>query len=183
MPVKKPVINLDVEGDQATIGVYLTSKRAVKVRLATAEEIVFESEITLSPERTLREAICLPEGVLPHQLTLTVLSQDELLISYSPAEDGPSDIPEAATAARLPGEIDSNDELFLNGLHLEQYRHATYQPEPYYLEALRRDPNDSRCNNAMGLLLLRRGKFRRSRALFQSSRQEPDTAQSKPLQW
>ncbi|MCY3778934.1 MAG: tetratricopeptide repeat protein, partial [Chloroflexi bacterium] len=33
------------------------------------------------------------------------------------------------------------------------------QPEPYYLEALRRDPQDNRCNNAMGRLLLRRGKF------------------------
>ena len=180
---KEAVINLDVEGDQATIGVYLTSTRAVKVRLATAEEIVFESEITLSPETTLCETICLPEGVLPHQLTLTVLSQDELLISYSPAEDGPSEAPEAATAARLPGEIDSNDELFLNGTHLEQYRHATCQPEPYYLEALRRDPNDSRCNNAMGLLLLRRGKFAEAERLFQGSRQEPYTAQSQPLRW
>ncbi len=57
-------------------------------------------------------------------------------------------------------------ELFLNGLHLEQYRHATYSPEPYYLEALRRDPGDSRCNNAMGLLLYRRGKFAEAETYF-----------------
>ena len=166
---KEAVINLDVEGDQATIGVYLTSTRAVKVRLATAEEIVFESEITLSPETTLCETICLPEGVLPHQLTLTVLWQDEVLITYSPAEDGSSEAPTPATAARPPGEIASNDELFLNGTHLEQYRHATCQPEPYYLEALRRDPNDSRCNNAMGLLLLRRGKFAEAERYFRAA--------------
>ena len=47
----------------------------------------------------------------------------------------------------------------MHGLHLEQYRHATYRPEAYYQEALRRDPLDSRCQNALGRLLLRRGQF------------------------
>ena len=71
--------------------------------------------------------------------------------------------------ARPPEEIESIEELFLNGLHLEQYRHATYAPEPYYLEALRRDPGDSRCNNAMGLLLYRRGKFAEAEAYFRKA--------------
>ena len=57
----------------------------------------------------------------------------------------------------------------MNGLHLEQYRHATYPPEPYYFEALRRDPADSRCNNALGLLLLRRGKFAEAEAYFRAA--------------
>jgi tetratricopeptide (TPR) repeat protein len=51
-------------------------------------------------------------------------------------------------------------------MHLEQYRHATYHPEDYYMEALRRDPHDSRCNNAMGLLLLRRGDFAAAEQFF-----------------
>ena len=52
---------------------------------------------------------------------------------------------------------------------MEQYRHATYAPEPYYLEALRRDPGDSRCNNAMGLLLYRRGKFAEAEVYFRKA--------------
>jgi tetratricopeptide (TPR) repeat protein len=78
-------------------------------------------------------------------------------------------MPDPATPAKRPHEIVSSDELFLNGQHLEQYRHATYQPEPYYLEALRRDPLDSRCNNAMGLLLYRRGKFAEAETYFRSA--------------
>ncbi|WP_197513065.1 hypothetical protein [Tessaracoccus coleopterorum] len=35
-------------------------------------------------------------------------------------------------------------------MHLEQYRHATRSPEPYWEEALRRDPGDTRTNTAMG---------------------------------
>lgn len=33
-----------------------------------------------------------------------------------------------------------NEELYLAALHIEQYRHATYLPDPYYLEALKRAP-------------------------------------------
>jgi tetratricopeptide (TPR) repeat protein len=78
---------------------------------------------------------------------------------YAPPKPTLQDIPAAATPAKPPAEIGSTDELFLNGLHLEQYRHATFKPEDYYLEALRRDPHDGRCNNAMGVLALRRGDF------------------------
>ena len=88
-----------------------------------------------------------------------MLDGDQELISYTPLPTPDYPIPQPATPASPPAEIESNEELFLNGLHLEQYRHATYEPEAYYQEALRRDPADSRCNNAMGSLLLRRGKF------------------------
>jgi len=37
---------------------------------------------------------------------------------------------------------------------------------PYWREALRRDPLDSRCNNALGLWHLRRGEFAEAEALF-----------------
>ncbi|RYZ52644.1 MAG: DUF5107 domain-containing protein, partial [Sphingobacteriales bacterium] len=46
----------------------------------------------------------------------------------------------------------------LNGLHLEQYRHATYDPLSYYQEAIRREPADIRSNNAMGAWFLRRAQ-------------------------
>ena len=39
-----------------------------------------------------------------------------------------------------PEAIESVEELYLTGRHLEQYRHATRSPEPYWHEALRRDP-------------------------------------------
>ena len=68
-------------------------------------------------------------------------------------------IPDAAEAALLPAQIQTVEQLFLTGLHLEQYRHATYSPVDYYEEGLRRDPNDVRCNNAMGLWYIRKGRF------------------------
>src|SRR5262249_47027975 len=63
-----------------------------------------------------------------------------------------------------PADIPTSDQLFVTGLHLDQYRHATRHPELYWREALRRDPGDARCNNAMALWHLRRGEFIESEA-------------------
>jgi tetratricopeptide (TPR) repeat protein len=71
-------------------------------------------------------------------------------------------IPDPAKEPPSPDEIQTVEELYITGLHLEQYRHATRNPEPYWEEALRRDPFDSRCNTSLGKLLLRRGLFLRA---------------------
>ncbi|MBI5380308.1 MAG: DUF5107 domain-containing protein [Opitutae bacterium] len=62
-----------------------------------------------------------------------------------------------ATEPAAPVEVKSADELFIIGEHLEQYRHPTRDPELYWNEALRRDPQDARCHLAIGRRLLRRG--------------------------
>jgi tetratricopeptide (TPR) repeat protein len=54
---------------------------------------------------------------------------------------------------------ESTDELYLTGLHLAQYRHATRRPEPYWEAALRRDPGDARCNTALAGRLARAGRL------------------------
>ncbi|MCC6805444.1 MAG: DUF5107 domain-containing protein, partial [Anaerolineae bacterium] len=163
---KDVALNLEVDGARARIGVYLSSPRTVRVVLYTNDSGLFERTITLDPDTVLDETVVLPDGVRESDLRLTVLDGNEQLLSYAPLVEQEQSIPAPATAARPPAEIASNEELFLNGLHLEQYRHATYEPEPYYQEALRRDPFDSRCNNALGLLLLRRGKFAAAEPYF-----------------
>jgi tetratricopeptide (TPR) repeat protein len=48
-----------------------------------------------------------------------------------------------------PAEIGSVEELYLTGRHLEQYRHATRSPEPYWNEALSRDPGHAATHTAL----------------------------------
>lgn len=67
--------------------------------------------------------------------------------------------PEPATEPPLPVEVQSQHELYTIGLHLEQYRHATRMPEPYWEEAVRRDPCDARCHTALAKRLIGRGLF------------------------
>jgi len=90
-------------------------------------------------------------------------------VSYQPEEKIEKKIPPPAKAALPPSEIETNELLFLNGLHLEQYRHATFSPLPYYEEALQRDPGDVRNNNALGLWYLRRGQIIRAEPYFRAA--------------
>lgn len=95
------------------------------------------------------------------------------------------EIPEAAKAAPEPQDCETNEDLYLYGLHLEQYRHATRAPEDYYLEGLRRDPTDVRLNNVYGRHLLKRGLFAESETYFRTAikkitRSNPNPYDSEP---
>jgi tetratricopeptide (TPR) repeat protein len=91
------------------------------------------------------------------------------LLCYAPAEIVPVAKPEVATEPPLPEDIESSDELYLTGLHLEQYRHPTRHPEAYWLEAIRRDAGDSRANAALGRFYLRRGEFQFAETYLRTS--------------
>lgn len=84
-----------------------------------------------------------------------------------------------------PKDCKTTEDLYLYGLHIEQYRHATYCAEDYYLEGLRRDETDIRLNNAYGLLLLKRGHFAESepyfrKAIEKATRSNPNPYDSEP---
>jgi tetratricopeptide (TPR) repeat protein len=166
---KDAVVTLEVEGNAAKLGVYVSAPRTVTVELRCRGEAVFTKDAALSPEAVLMESVALPGDVRPQDVTLRVLAEGHELITFTPLPDEKGPIPAPATPAKPPRELASNEELFLNGLHLEQYRHATFAPEPYYEAALRRDPFDSRCNNALGLLHYRRGKFAEAEPYFRKA--------------
>ncbi len=101
---------------------------------------------------------------------LRVLDQHgQEIISYQPKRRVVGKVPPPATEPPLPPEIESADELFITGLHLEQYRHPTRSSVPYWREALRRDPFDSRCNHALGLWHLRRGELAEAEKHFRDA--------------
>ncbi|MBL9136836.1 MAG: DUF5107 domain-containing protein [Verrucomicrobiales bacterium] len=84
------------------------------------------------------------------------------ILRYARTAPASAAMPRPATEPACPEAIRSADALYHTGLHLEQYRHATRSPIPYWSEALRRDPGDYRCNTMMGQWHLRRGEFDRA---------------------
>ncbi|MGE5463063.1 MAG: DUF5107 domain-containing protein, partial [Syntrophothermus sp.] len=162
-------LNLEVQDRHAKFGVYVSAPATITIRLTCRGLLLYEKQVTLDPEAVLLDSVLLPMDARPQDVTLRIWDGNSVILECTPLPDEKPAIPTAATPAKRPHEIASQEELFLNGLHLEQYRHATYPPEPYYLEALRRDPGDSRCNNAMGLLLYRRGKFAESESYFRKA--------------
>lgn len=166
---REAVLNLEVRKGEAEIGVYVTRPGTVEVRLLWKGYAIYERSVALGPESAHRETIPLEGAPPPQELTLELWSAERKLLDFTPLPEEQPAIPAPAAAAPPPEQVGSNEELFLHGLHLEQYRHATYAPEPYYREALRRDPGDSRCNNALGLLLYREGMFAEAETYFRSA--------------
>ncbi|GAA1059266.1 DUF5107 domain-containing protein [Agromyces bracchium] len=101
-------------------------------------------------------------------VALGVVSRDDLEVDVTVGErslvswrahaviDGE---PWVATEPAAPDEIAGTDELALTGLHLVQYRHPTRPAEPYFLEAVRRDPGDSRARLQLARIAFARGEL------------------------
>ena len=110
-------------------------------------------------------------GVPEEELNIVVLAEGRRLVAYRPEKREIPKLPDPAKPALEPEEYRTNEELLLTGQHIEQYRHATYLPDPYYLEGLKRDPGDIRLNNAYGQLLLRRGQFKKAEPYFRKAQE------------
>ena len=67
--------------------------------------------------------------------TVKVTATDgHTLVTYTGLEEKLEPIPDPAVPLGTPAELKSTEELFLGAQHLEQYRHATYEPADYYEE-------------------------------------------------
>ncbi|RXZ82193.1 DUF5107 domain-containing protein [Paenibacillaceae bacterium] len=154
-------LELDEAARQVTVLAYATSvfPQAV-VELRSKGHVYVQETVELSPTATFKSIVALREEDQYHDLVLTVRDETgRVLIAYQPAKPSLEQVPDAATPLPAPSELHTNEKLYLAGLHLEQYRHATFEPEDYYQEGLKRDPSDIRINVAYGTLLLRRGQF------------------------
>jgi len=177
-----------LEGDKVKIGVYTTSEyKNVTVVVDGKYEKYLEEKVNLSPENTYNKEIQVNENEMENYLSISLVKENgDSLISYAPKEKTIEEIPEPAKAIKEPKELKNNEALFLAGIHLEQYRHATYEPDEYYLEGLVRDPEDIRINNAYGALLLRRGEFDKAekylrQAITTSKKHSPNPYDGEPL--
>ncbi len=167
------LINLEVEGKEAEIAVYTTGEeKGIVITLECAGKTIFEETAELSPERVFERKVSLEGHGAFEKTDLTLRVKNEKgkeLISFTPLKETIPKLPEPAKAAKKPEEIQTCEELYLTGLHIEQYRHATYLPDPYYLEGLKRDPGDIRLNTAYGQLLFKRGLFAQSEKYFRKA--------------
>lgn len=152
------LMNLETEGEECRLKLFATSaQQGLRIVVRQAGVIRFEEIRSLSPEQIFDRLI--PINDLHEAEVIIYDTNGRKKLSWKAEPETIKAVPEAAKPALAPEEIKTNEELYLTGLHLEQYRHATYCPTDYYREALRRDNGDARCNNAMGLWLIRKGEF------------------------
>lgn len=177
---------LDVDGRRLRLGVAVTApRRGVHIAVTAGQgEEMWSSEVDLAPGRGFEAEVDLDAAQPAEKVRLLVTHGGETLLDWTPRQrpKHPAE-PEPATEPPAPGDIASTDELYVTGLHLEQYHHATRRPEPYWLEAVRRDPGDARSRVALAVGCLRRGELGEAQqhleqALARLTRRNPNPADS-----
>jgi len=165
---KDILLYVGLENQVAKLKIMGTSiQKSLRLEFSISGHQVYSDVFDLSPETLYEKGIPLQQEVAETAILLRIVHETgKELIRYEPSKNRKNEMPEPARAALLPAAIQDNEQLFLTGLHLEQYRHATYHPVDYYQEALRRDPKDVRNNNALGKWYLRRGQFTKSEPYF-----------------
>lgn len=164
-------VGLEVDGERAIVRVYTTAEfPAARLLVERGNQVLLDGLFDATPRQSYEFVCRVPDLDGPTDLEVTVLDRaGTTLVNYQAQHINSMEPPEPARPIDLPEAISSNEALYLAGLHLEQYRHATRAPEKYYSEALRRDPLDLRCRNALGRLFHRRGQYTEAERHFRAA--------------
>lgn len=170
---KDGAVSLSEGGDgKALLKVYMTAEYPkAEIRVTDEGQVLYEETADLSPAVCHTASFSVDDiGIIGKKTCrISVTCAGKTLVDYSVYEKHPEPIPSPAENMKAPEELKSTEELYLAATHLEQYRHATYEPADYYLEGLRRDRTDIRLNNGYGLLLFKRGCAKESIPYFEAA--------------
>jgi tetratricopeptide (TPR) repeat protein len=144
------------------LGYYSTGKvDNVKVVLKNKGNIVFEKNITISPDKPFIETIRLAEAYNLTDLYTQLINNvtGDVLVEYQPVEQPPVELPENWTGYLEPDKLETIEEIYLTGKRVEQFYAPRYNPMDWYKAALDKDPGDIRTNTAVGNLYLKNGDY------------------------
>ena len=164
-------LNLTKINNEIMLGIYSSVQyRNLDVVVSYRDKIIYRAKINVDPYHIFYEKILDSDAIDSSILSVLISSKDgEYLLKYESINEENKKIKEPAREVLQPLYITTNEQLYLTGLHLEQYKHGTVDAEPYYREALKRDPNDTRNNTALGLLLYKRGEYSEAEKCFRNA--------------
>jgi tetratricopeptide (TPR) repeat protein len=177
---KDVVMGIETNGTNAFVQVYGTHViPEARVVLKSNDTVYIDEQIEFSPVQVFEKTVLVHEK--EQDLILTVEAPGLDTLRYDPPKSAAEKVPDPAKPIGAPETLLNTEALLLAGLHLEQYRHATYEPQGYYEEGLKRDPHDIRINNAYGNWLLRRGQFTEAEQHFRAAKESITRHNSNPF--
>jgi tetratricopeptide (TPR) repeat protein len=154
-------VNLDVADDGSVrFGFHTTAAHHhATVLVRAGDEVLVRETVAIDPGNPYVGAVRLPPDASPHDVVASLRADGRELIAYSPVILEPQPMPAAVEPPPPPEEIPTVEELFLAGQRIDQFHNPALDPGPYWEEALRRDPGNSRVHTALGILALERGRY------------------------
>ena len=153
-------VNLTVENGRVKVGFFSTSDRpTATASLKLKGQTIFEETVAINPGKPFMKDVPLPAGADEHDLRAALSAGGHELVAYSPIKLVPEPRPAVVTNFPAPAQFKTNEELYLAGLRVDQFHAPAATGEPFWQEALNRDPGDLRVNTVMGIEAIRGGRF------------------------
>ena len=153
-------INVEVRNENLFFGFNVTGTFNNSTVIVKNKNVtVFEEKCDLNPSKSYLKEIPLNSMKIEDIAVFLIDENGKVLVSYKTYIRGNKQPIKARQPVLRPCEIETVEELYINGLHLEQYKQHNYNSCDYYLEGLNRDSGDTRCNTAMARYYFKNGQF------------------------
>ncbi len=152
-------LNVELRGKMLFVGFNVTGVfDGAVVEVFDGNKKIFTDVSDMSPDFAYVKEIPF-EGNLDNVSVKLTDKNEKTLVEYTTYKRGSKKPIEPRLPVLRPSEISTVEELYINGLHLEQYKQHNHKASDYYLEGIKRDPGDIRCNTSMARLCLENGLF------------------------
>ncbi|AEV29423.1 hypothetical protein SpiGrapes_1616 [Sphaerochaeta pleomorpha str. Grapes] len=154
-------VNMEIRDGALFLGIHATSCfPGSSVEVFHRSELILKTTVDLDPETPWTFSLQWKEQLSYEDLSIVARDvQKRTIVAFTVPVRGQKEPIKPRNPVKRPAEITSIEELYLTGIHLEQYKQHSYDPSDYYLEALKRSPEDIRCNTSMGRLCLKQGLY------------------------
>lgn len=128
--------NIERDVAESTLSVITTKQyEGASITVLAGKTVLFTIEKNLSPEAAEEFKL----GVIPEHVTVKITCGDEVVGEYTEQVFDKYNMPEPIQDTPVAQTIESVQELYLAGVHVDQYRDPAVLPDAYWKEALRRD--------------------------------------------
>jgi tetratricopeptide (TPR) repeat protein len=163
-------VNLEVTGGAVRVGFYATRDfPQASVLLKAGDRVLLSRAVAINPGQPFTAQVPLPAGVDEHDLRASLSAEGRELVAYAPARLAPEPAPVAVTRPPAPADMTNEEELVLAGQRIDQFHDPLAQAEPYWQEALRRDPGEVEANTGLGRLDLRNARWAAAEGHFRQA--------------
>ncbi|MCH5210841.1 MAG: DUF5107 domain-containing protein [Oscillospiraceae bacterium] len=159
-------VNMEIGDSKIDLVFYTPVGIKANIELTADDETIYSGALDLKTAEVFETSVS--ANTADKKIVCKIIKDGKEILSCAPTKSS-EPVPSPAEEIPEPEKLETNEQLFLAATHLEQYRHATYSPEPYYLEGLKRDVSDIRLNNGYGKYLYNKGRFEESVKFFNAA--------------
>ncbi len=107
-----------------------------RVKVSSGNEVYLDATVTLTPDK----CVTFDFEALPEFVSVSVLTDGgKVIAEYTEKKYDTHNMPEPITDMPEADKMNSAQELYLAGVHVDQYRDPAVKPDAYWLRALERD--------------------------------------------